>query len=77
MTTEGNAADRRVGDDDCLRCGGELRSMGVEKFRAGGTSGGIKLLIGEWGELGESMVPLEILACTSCRRVEFRLPPGD
>jgi len=48
--------------------------MGVETFRTGGTSGGWKLLFGELAELGEDMIPLEILACGNCRRVEMRLP---
>lgn len=58
----------------CLRCGGELQSMGVEQFRVGGTSGGWKLLFGEWAELGELLLGLELLACGSCRRVEMRVP---
>jgi hypothetical protein len=67
---QGSAGTR----DDCLRCGGALTSMGVETFRTGGTSGGWKLLFGELAELGEDMIPLEILACSNCRRVEMRLP---
>jgi hypothetical protein len=46
--------------------------MGIEEFRTGGTSGGIKLLIGEWGELGEQKLPFELLVCPSCRYTEFR-----
>ena len=60
--------------DTCLRCGGALTSMGVQQLRIGGTSGGWKLLFGELAELGEDMLPLEALACGSCRRVEFRVP---
>ena len=48
--------------------------MGVEEFRIGGSSGGWKLLFGEWAELGENMLPLEVLACEECRKVEFRAP---
>jgi hypothetical protein len=59
----------------CLRCGGALQSMGVEEFRVGGTSGGWKLLVGEWAELGEEMLKLEVLACGSCGFVEMRMPP--
>ncbi len=60
--------------DRCPSCGGPLRSMGVEEFRVGGTSGGWKLLFGEWAELGEDKLPFEVLACGQCRRVEFRVP---
>jgi hypothetical protein len=60
--------------DACLRCGSQLQSMGVEEFRVGGTTGGWKLLFGEWAELGENMLTLEVLACETCRKVEFRVP---
>ena len=54
-----------------------LQSMGVEQFRVGGTSGGWKLLFGEWAELGEDMIKLEVRACPTCAHVEFRVPqPG-
>lgn len=56
----------------CLRCGTAFESMGVEQFRVGGSTGGWKLLFGEWAELGEGMLPFELLACPSCRRVELR-----
>jgi hypothetical protein len=61
--------------DACLACGGALQSLGVEEFRVGGTSGGWKLLFGEWAEVGEGMLPFEVLACTQCRRAELRVPP--
>ena len=60
--------------DPCLRCGGPLKSIGVEQFRVGGSSGGWKMLFGEWAELGEEMLSLEVLACLRCRRVEMRIP---
>jgi hypothetical protein len=66
-----DAQDRAAGLD-CLRCGSRIESMGIEEFRTGGTSGGIKLLIGEWGELGEQKLPFELLVCPSCRFAEFR-----
>jgi hypothetical protein len=67
----------RVGADACLRCGTELQSMGVEEFRVGGTTGGWKLLFGEWAELGEDKLPLEVRACPSCRHVELRVASGE
>ena len=53
--------------DACLRCGAALTSMGVDEFRVGGTTGGWKLLFGEWAELGEGMLRLEVRACSVCR----------
>ena len=58
----------------CLRCGTELRLMGTEQFRVGGTSGGWKLLFGEWAEVGEDMLTLDVYACPRCRKVELRVP---
>ena len=58
----------------CLRCGTALQSIGTEDFRVGGTSGGWKLLFGEWAEVGEDMLTLEVLACPNCRKVELRVP---
>ena len=60
----------------CLRCGTELHSIGVEQFRVGGTSGGWKLLFGEWAEVSEEMLSLDVLACPKCRKVEMRVPTG-
>jgi hypothetical protein len=65
---------RRVPDGHCVRCGSPTESLGVERFRTGGTTGGWKLLFGEWAELGEDMLDLEVLACRTCRHVELRVP---
>ena len=72
MSDEQNAPSADV----CIRCGGTMTSMGVEEFRVGGTSGGWKLLFGELAELGEETLPLEVLACGTCHRVEFRVATG-
>ena len=61
----------------CLGCQGPLSSLGTEAFRTGGTSGGWKLLFGEWAELGEDKVPLDVYACQRCRRVELRVPASS
>jgi len=58
----------------CLRCGTLLQPIGTEKFRLGGTGGGMKLLFGELAELGEGMLELEVFACSYCRKVELRIP---
>ncbi len=60
--------------DACLRCGRPLYSLGVHEFRTGGTTGGWKMLFGEWAELGEDMAGFEVLACRGCGKVELRLP---
>ena len=58
----------------CNRCGEPLHSIGVEKFRTGGTSGAWQLLFGAWAELGEDVLALEAYACSACRTVELRVP---
>jgi hypothetical protein len=58
----------------CVHCGQELTSMGIQQLRVGGSTGGWKLLFGEWAELGEDMLALEVWACEHCRRIEFRVP---
>lgn len=62
----------------CLRCEVSLEMLGTREFRTGGTTGGWKLLFGEWAELGEDMIELEIWTCPKCRRVELYMPgTGD
>jgi hypothetical protein len=48
-----------------------MRFAETASFRVGSTSGGWKLLFGEWAELGESMIPLEIHVCPECGRIEL------
>ena len=72
-------SDQATGKADattCLGCGATLNSMGVERFRVGGTSGGWQMLFGTLAELDEDTLGLEMLACGQCRRVEFRVPPN-
>ena len=66
-----------VAMDECLRCGRSLTSAGVQQFRTGGTTGGWKLLFGELAEVGEGMLPFEVLVCESCGYTELRYPIGD
>ena len=70
------AVDPEPVGENCIRCGGALASAGVAHFRTGGTTGGWKLLFGEMAELGEGMLPLEVLVCQECRNVEFRAAEG-
>jgi hypothetical protein len=30
--------------------------------------------MGQWAEIGEGILDMELLACRNCRRVEFRVP---
>lgn len=61
----------------CLRCQQTMESGGVQQFRIGGTTGGWKLLFGEFAEVGEGMLPLEVLVCTNCGYTELRHQLAD
>jgi ribosomal protein L40E len=67
----------RIDRDACLRCGATLELMGIEEFRVGGTSGGWKLLFGEWAELGEDKLQFEMRVCRTCRQVDLRVPQPE
>lgn len=58
----------------CLGCKGPLQSLGVEHLRVGGVSGGWRMLMGSWAEVGEGILDVELLACRNCRRIELRVP---
>ncbi|HEY6057341.1 MAG TPA: hypothetical protein VIV06_04875 [Candidatus Limnocylindrales bacterium] len=77
MDPNSDVSAPRPRPDECLRCGGAIESLGVERFRSGGTTGGWKLLFGEWAELGEATIDFEVLACRACGHVELRIPPHD
>jgi hypothetical protein len=65
---------RDASGERCLRCGSELHSLGETDLRTGGSRGAWKLIFGEWAELGEGTMRVELLACPQCRRLELRLP---
>jgi hypothetical protein len=60
--------------DACLRCGTTMQVVGVEELRTGGNTGVTMFFLGEWGELGEGKLELEMSVCPACRHVEFRAP---
>jgi hypothetical protein len=66
--------DLQRADDTCLRCREPVASLGVAEFRVGGTSGGWKPFFGQWAELGEGILPLEVFGCDTCGHVELRRP---
>jgi predicted RNA-binding Zn-ribbon protein involved in translation (DUF1610 family) len=55
----------------CSACGQNAKYLYTAKFRIGGTSGGMKLLFGEWAELGEDMVPMYVFVCPNCGKIEL------
>jgi RNase P subunit RPR2 len=55
----------------CSNCGQNAQYVYTAEFRVGGTSGGMKLLFGEWAELGEKMIPLYVFVCPNCGKIEL------
>jgi hypothetical protein len=48
-----------------------MESLGQLPIRTGGTSGGWHLLLGDWAEMSEGVLPLDVYRCPTCRRIEF------
>ena len=55
----------------CSYCGQNAQFVYTAEFRVGGTSGGAKLILGEWAELGESMIPMYVFVCPNCGKIEL------
>jgi len=50
----------------CYSCGTEMQFAQRIPFRIKGTPGLWKLVIGEWGELDEEMLSLDVFVCPKC-----------
>ena len=55
----------------CPACRTEMESLGQLPIRVGGTTGGWHLLLGNWADMRESIMPLDVFRCGTCKRVEF------
>jgi hypothetical protein len=56
---------------NCPSCRGELEGLGQIPVRVGGSTGGWHLLLGEWADMTEHVLPLDVYRCRSCGRLEF------
>ena len=56
---------------ECYACHAPMHSLGQLPIRTGGTSGGWHLLLGEWADMTEDVLPLDVFRCSQCKRVEF------
>jgi hypothetical protein len=63
------AREDRLG---CLRCGARIAPRGVVELRTGGSTGATHFFLGEWAELGEGKLPVEIYSCSRCGHLELR-----
>jgi hypothetical protein len=48
-----------------------MMDMGDNPFRTGGSTGAAHLLLGNWAELGEDILHLDVFVCQSCGRVQL------
>lgn len=55
----------------CPACKTSMESLGQLPIRVGGTTGGWHLLLGNWADMRESILPLDVYRCGTCKRVEF------
>jgi hypothetical protein len=55
----------------CLACQTQLQSLGQFPVRVGGSSGPWHLLLGEWADMSEGVLPLDAYRCSQCGRLEF------
>lgn len=55
----------------CYSCNVEMQFAQKVPFRIKGTPGMWKLLFGEWAELGEEMLSLDVYVCPKCGEVRL------
>ena len=55
----------------CFTCKSEMDTLGQLPIRLGGTTGVRHLLMGNWADVKESLMPLDVYRCGTCRHVEF------
>jgi hypothetical protein len=55
----------------CSVCNTAMQPLGQLPIRTGGIKGGWHLLLGEWTDMTEGVIPLDVFRCSRCKRVEF------
>lgn len=60
----------------CPVCQVPVLSQGVFHLRTGGTTGVMGALIGQWNQLGESLLDVAFYRCPQCHRLELYDPEG-
>ncbi len=65
------ANSRTLSSVKCSSCNVDMEEMGDVPFRTGGSRGAWKLFFGEWAELGEDLLNLDVFLCRNCGRVQL------
>ncbi len=55
----------------CLVCDIVMDAYYGVPFRVGGTGPAMRVLIGEWAELGEEPIPIDLFVCRKCGRIQL------
>jgi hypothetical protein len=55
----------------CSVCNTAMQPLGQLPIRKGGIKRGWHLLLGEWADMTEGIIPLDVFRCSRCKRVEF------
>ncbi len=55
----------------CPECKLDMDEILDVPFRIGGSSGGWHLMFGQWAELSEDLLALNMFICHQCGRVQF------
>lgn len=58
----------------CTRCNSPLDLVGEEDFRTGGSTGIAAMFLGNFNQLNEGILALQMYRCAQCGHVEFFLP---
>jgi hypothetical protein len=56
----------------CVRCHTPLAYVGAFDFRTGGGTGASLFFLGQWAELSEEKLSLQLYRCPECRMVELK-----
>lgn len=58
----------------CTHCSTPLELVGEEDFRTGGSTGIAAMFLGNFNQLSEGILALQMYRCPQCGHVEFFLP---
>lgn len=63
-------AQKRVTDQKCLRCGGQMLDYGLMMFKLGEES----FFMSDWKRIMDGSLQMQVLCCEDCGKAEFYIP---
>lgn len=64
------------GEAKCSNCQTPMALVGEEDLRVGGTTGFGGMLLGNFNQMSEHILSLEMYRCETCGKVDFYMPAG-